>query len=412
MTAAAPGPRPPATRPGARAGAWVAGAALAGAALAGCGDGHAARAPDARPGVRQPAAGAAAAPAVRPAERLDSARLAEAYARAARLPKLRSLLVQWRDTLVAERYFGGATAARPANAKSASKTILSALVGVALADGTLRGLDQPLAELLPADARGLDPAKRAITLEDLLTMRAGLESTSIRNYGAWVSSRDWVRYALARPLVAPPGRAGGPMIYSTGSTHLIAAALTRAAGEGLLAYYARTLARPLGIVPRPWPTDPRGVYFGGNEMRLTPRELVRFGALYLHGGVAPPGTPAAGRQLVPRAWVDSSWVPRTVSGFSGHQYGYGWWLRDAAVGAAPASGGAAGAGAPATVRVRFAWGYGGQFVFVVPELALVVVATSDPDAPERDRAHLTAIHALLDEAVLPAVAAAAPAAAR
>jgi CubicO group peptidase (beta-lactamase class C family) len=320
------------------------------------------------------------------------------YEQAAQLPKLRSLLVQWRDTLVAERYFRGATAARPANAKSASKTILSAMVGVALADGTLRGLDQPLSALLPADARGLDPAKRAITLEDLLTMRAGLESTSIRNYGAWVSSRDWIRYALARPMIAPPGHAGGPMIYSTGSTHLIAAALTRATGEPLLRYWARTLARPLGIVARPWPTDPRGVYFGGNEMRLTPRELVRFGALYRHGGVAPPGTPAAGQRLLPQAWIDSSWVPRTVSGFSGHQYGYGWWLRDAAVGGDPARG-----TPPSSVRVRFAWGYGGQFVFVVPELALVVVVTSDPDAAERDRSHLEAVHALLDEAVLPAV---------
>ena len=326
----------------------------------------------------------AAAP--RPAS-LDTARLSAAYARAAQLPKLRSLLVQWHDTLVAERYFGGATAARPANLKSASKSVISALVGVALADGTLPSVSAPIAALLaPADARLLDSAKRTITVEDLLSMRAGLQSTSIRNYGAWVSSRDWVRYALTRPLVAPPGHAGGPMIYSTGSTHLLAAILVRRTGAPLDRLYARALARPLGIVPRPWPADPRGIHFGGNEMRMTPREAVRFGALYLHRGVAPPGTPAAGRQLLPRAWVDSSWAPRTVSGFSGHAYGYGWWER-AAVGDA------------GTHRVHFAWGYGGQFVFVVPALALVVVATSDPDAPERDRTHLDAVHGLLDEVV-------------
>lgn len=329
-----------------------------------------------------PAASARRAPAA-----LDSARLAATYAQAAALPKLRSLLVQWRDTLVAERYFGGATAARPANLKSASKSVISALVGVAVTEGRLPALATPMAALLaPADARLLDSAKRTITVEDLLTMRAGLQSTSIRNYGAWVSSRDWVRYALTRPLVAPPGHEGGPMIYSTGSTHLLAAILVRRTGERLDRYYARTLARPLGIVPRPWPTDPRGIHFGGNEMRMTPREAVRFGALYLHGGVAPPGTPAAGRRLLPRAWIDSSWVPRTVSGFSGQAYGYGWWQRAAV-------------GAHATYRVHFAWGYGGQFVFVVPELALVVVATSDPDAPERDRTHLDAVHALLDGVV-------------
>jgi CubicO group peptidase (beta-lactamase class C family) len=332
-------------------------------------------------------------PAVRPsAARLDSARLADAYRRAAALPKLRSLLVVWRDTVVAERYWRGARRDRPANLKSASKSVVSALVGLAIADGSLPGVDAPLGTLLaPADLRPLDPAKHAITVADLLTMRSGLESTSIRNYGAWVSSRDWVRYALARPLVAPPGRQGGPMIYSTGNTHLLSAALTRATGESLYRYYARTLAQPLGITPRPWPTDPRGLYFGGNEMRMTPREMARFGQLYLHRGVAPPGTPAAGRQVVPRAWVDSSWVPRTVSSFSGQDYGYGWWQRDAVT---PAG---------ARHRVYYAWGYGGQFVFVVPGLALVAVVTSDPDAPERDRSHLTAIHALLDSAVVPAV---------
>ncbi|AHG93735.1 beta-lactamase (plasmid) [Gemmatirosa kalamazoonensis] len=324
----------------------------------------------------------ASAPRLARRERLDSAALAEVYARAATLPKLRSLLVEQRDTLVAERYFGGARRDRPANLKSASKSVVSALVGAALAEGALRDLRQTVGELLPADARGLDSAKRAITLEDLLSMRSGLESTSIGNYGAWVSSRDWIRYALARPMVAPPGHDGGPMIYSTGNTHLLAAILTRATGASLYRQYVRALARPLGIAPREWPTDPRGIYFGGNEMRMTPREMLRFGALYLHGGVAPPGTPAAGRQILPRAWVDSSWAPRTTSGFSGHQYGYGWWQR--------ASGGHA---------VHFAWGYGGQFVFVVPDLALVVVATSDPDAPERDHGHLDAVHALLDDIV-------------
>jgi CubicO group peptidase (beta-lactamase class C family) len=89
--------------------------------------------------------------------------------------------------------------------------------------------------------------------------------------------------------------------------------------------------------------------------------------------------------------VDSSWVPRTTSSFSGQAYGYGWWLRDART-------------PRGTARVRYAWGYGGQLVFVVPELALVVVATSDPDAPTRDQAHLAAVHALLDESILPAVA--------
>ncbi len=305
---------------------------------------------------------------------LDSIRLAPIYARAATLPRLRSLLVQQRGDVVGERYFRGATAARPANIKSASKTVLSALVGIALAEGTLRGLEQPLGTLLPAEARALDSAKRAITLEDLLTMRAGLQSTSFGGYGAWVSSRNWVRDALRRPMIDAPGHLGGDMIYSTGTSHLLSAALTQAAGMSTYEFARRKLTVPLGIRLRPWIADPQGIFLGGNEMHLTPRDMVRFGQLYLNGGRAPDGT-----QVVPRAWIESSWIPRTQSRFNDNRYGYGWWIRQAA-----------------GHTVYFAWGYGGQYVFVVPTLDLVIVTTSDPNAPSREGAHRDAIYEMLD----------------
>src|SRR5687767_11327657 len=155
----------------------------------------------------------------------DSLLLAEALARARALPRLRSLLVHWRGSLVREHYFRGATRAQPANIKSASKSIIASLVGIAISRGQIRSVHQPIGELLPDAAREPDPRKRAITIEDLLTMRTGLQSTSFENYGAWVTSRNWVRDALRRPMVAEPG---GPMIYSTGSTHLLSAILTRA----------------------------------------------------------------------------------------------------------------------------------------------------------------------------------------
>jgi len=112
---------------------------------------------------------------------------------------------------------------------------------------------------------------------------------------------------------------------------------------------------------------------------MTPREMLAFGRLYLDGGRAPDGT-----QLLPRAWIDSSWVPRTTSGWSGNAYGYGWWIREAH-------------GHP----VYFAWGYGGQFIFVVPSASMVVVATSDPTPERRDGAHLDAVHDLVDELLAP-----------
>lgn len=291
---------------------------------------------------------------------------------------MRSLLVQWKGELVTERYFGGASAARRTNIKSASKSIISALVGIAIAQGALAGTHQPIAELLPAETAGLEPEKRAITVGDLLSMRAGLQSTSFDNYGAWVTSRNWVRNALARPMVAPRGD-GGPMIYSTGSSHLLSAIITRNAGMNTYRFAERHLARPLGISLRPWLADPQGIYFGGNDMYLTPRDLLRFGTLYLGRGAY------EGRQVVPADWVDSSFVRRTSSPWNGNGYGYGWWTRVAR-----------------GVPVHYAWGYGGQFVFVVPALELVVVMTSDAET-RREGGHNSALHRMLEDDIIPAV---------
>lgn len=308
---------------------------------------------------------------------LDMTRLDATYARADELPRLRSLLVFQRDTLRRERYFHGARAEQPANIKSASKSVVSALVGIAIARGHLRNVQQPLSELLRAETRDLDSARTAITLEELLTMRAGLRSTSFEHYGEFVSSRNWVRHALTRPVVDARGERG-QMIYSTGSSHLLSAVLTRATRQSTYAFARRELA-PLGIRLRSWTTDPQGVYFGGNEMRMTPREMLAFGRLYLDGGRAPDGT-----RILARAWIDSSWVPRTTSSWSGNAYGYGWWIREAH-----------------GHRVYFAWGYGGQFIFVVPSGAMVVVATSDPSPASRDGAHLDAVHGLVDHLLTP-----------
>lgn len=340
------------------------------AALAACGG-----APDARVAERRSAAEAGGDIATV----LDTAQLSRAFATADTMPRLRSLLVQWRDTLVREQYWRGGAPRRLANIKSASKSVLAAVVGAAIADGHIPGVDAPIAALLPAATRNLPPDKRAITVADLLTMRAGLRSTSFGNYGAWVASRNWVQSALAQPVEAPRGDAG-PMIYSTGSSHLLSAIITRATGMNTHRYAARRIFTPLGITLRPWTTDPQGIPFGGNEMRLTPREMLQFGTLYLHRGRAPNG-----RQLLSEAWIDSSWVPRGRSPWSGDRYGYGWWIRETR-----------------THPVYYAWGYGGQFIFVVPALQLVVVATSDSQAA-RSGGHVEAVRRLMTDQVMPAV---------
>ncbi len=265
---------------------------------------------------------------------------------------------------------------RPVNIKSASKSVLSALVGIAIARGVLTGVDQPVLSVLGSDAPpDPDPRLARLTVEDLVTMRAGLERTSGENYGRWVSSRNWVRFVLARPFVDEPG---GAMLYSTGNTHLLSAMLTRASGRDTHGLMRDWLAEPLGITIPPWSRDPQGIYFGGNDMMMSPRSLARFGELYRLGGVID------GRRIVPARWIAESWTPRTVSPWSGGQYGYGWFV-----------------GTSRGHPLRFAWGYGGQMLFIVPDLKLTVVMISDPSGA-RDNGHIAALHALLDDGIVPA----------
>jgi len=205
-------------------------------------------------------------------------------------------------------------------------------------------------------------------------MQSGLERTSGANYGRWVQSGDWVRYAITRPLVAEPG---GARLYSTGNSHLLSAVLTQATGRSTWEYTREKIGEPLGIrLPR-WPTDPQGIFFGGNEMRMTPRDMFRFGELYRNGGRH------NGRQVVPEEWVRRSWSSLAVARISGDGYGYGWFVTRA--GDHP---------------VYYAWGYGGQFIFVVPDLELTVVTTSDPNAP-RGQENNRAIRRIFRELIVP-----------
>jgi CubicO group peptidase (beta-lactamase class C family) len=305
--------------------------------------------------------------------------LATVARRAASLEQLHALVVAHRGEIVFAEAFRGPAVDRPVNVKSVSKTVVALLTGVAIARGAVPGVDAPLADFVPPP-RGADPRVRAITLEDLVTMRAGLERTSGRGYGPWVESRNWTDHALTRPFVDEPG---GRFLYSTGSFHLLGVALARATGRTLLALARDWLGDPLGIEIPAWTRDPQGYYLGGNEMALSPLALIRIGETARLGGAW------GGAQVVPARWIEASWTPRTRSPFSNHDYGYGWFLARA--------GGR---------RVAYGRGYGGQMLYVAPEFGLTVAVTSDPTRPARSDGHVGDLNALLAEAIIPAVQAA------
>lgn len=305
----------------------------------------------------------------------------EAIAAAGHLPRLYSLLVSVDGDLRVERYFNGATAARATNIKSASKSIVSTLVGIAIDRGHIANVHEPIGPYFREYLRD-DAEKAAITIEDLVTMRSGLETTSNRNYGRWVQSGHWVRHVLERPLVDQPG---GRMIYSTGSTHLLSAILTKATGMSTLAFAREALGRPLGISFDAWTRDPQGIYLGGNEMAMRPRDMLRVGELFLNDGRY------NGRQVVSEGWVRTSIEPRTVSRWSEREYGYGWWIRTLA-----------------DRPVFYAWGYGGQFIFIVPSTRTVIVATSVSQPGSERRDQLRGVYDLVERYIIPVAATAFP----
>lgn len=313
----------------------------------------------------------------RPALAADPGPWAPVAERAGRFDQLHSLVIGRGGEVAFARSFRGPGPERAVNVKSVSKTLVASLAGAALDRGVLRDVDQTLGELIPGlIPRGADPRVRGITIAQLLTMRAGLEPTSGPRYGRWVESRNWVAHALDRPLVAEPG---GRMIYSTGSYHVLGAVLARAAGRDLLTLAREWLAEPLGIALSPWTRDPQGFYLGGNNMGLSPLGLFRFGELWRTGGRW------RGERVLSAAWVDASWTARTRSPFSGHDYGYGWFLAE-----------------ERGRRIAYARGYGGQMLYVVPDLELTVVVTSDPTRPARSGGYVGDLNALLTDAIMPA----------
>jgi CubicO group peptidase (beta-lactamase class C family) len=318
---------------------------------------------------------AAAALAARPASGAEAA-----WARTADMARgfdqLHALVIAHRGEVVFAEAFRGPPVDRPVNVKSVSKTLVAAVTGAAIDRGAVPGLDATLGALIPdliPDAA--DPRVADLTLADLITMQAGLERTSGANYGAWVSSADWVGFALARPFVAEPG---ARMLYSTGSFHVLGAALAQATGDSLLALARGWLGDPLGIDIPACTRDPQGFYLGGNEMALSPVAMARFGEMYRRGGVLD------GIRVLSAGWVESSFVPRTRSPFSGLDYGYGWFL-----------------GRRAGYRLMLARGYGGQLICLVPELELTVVVTSDHTRPARSEGYFGDLMRLIADSAIP-----------
>ncbi|KEJ95381.1 CubicO group peptidase, beta-lactamase class C family [Pseudosulfitobacter pseudonitzschiae] len=289
-----------------------------------------------------------------------------------RLSQLHSLQIRRGDDVIFADAPRGPGLDRPANIKSCSKSIVALLLGAAIERGEVTSVTATIGEvapgILPADAT---PGAADITMEDLVTLRAGLERTSGANYGAWVNSDDWLTDALTRPMVAEPG---GRMLYSTGATHILGAALAEATGQSLLMQARARIGEPMGLEIPAWTRDPQGYYLGGNEMALRPTAMLDIATMMRDGGRF------KGNQVLPKSWIDASLQPRARSPWSGLSYGYGWFLSPSGY-----------------VLAR---GYGGQIIAAHREKNLAVAITSDPTQPARSEGYFGDLMQLLDGPIL------------
>jgi len=285
---------------------------------------------------------------------MEAGSLAAAVERAAAIPRFRSLLVVRHGKLVLERYFGGTQEGELLDVRSVTKSVVSALTGIALRDQVLPGIDAPVAGYL--GRYSLDDADRAITIRHLLTMTSGFEwnEDTADGYNQWIVSTDRVQYLFDRPHVAAPGAA---FTYNSAAVHVLGVVLQSASGMPLPQYANAQLFSGLGATSVAWEALDRETVNGGSGIRLRAPDLLKLGQLFLQRGWS------GEKSIVPESWVGMTTQAQFAWRYDrGPQrritYGMLWWVSDAP-------------------RSFFAWGYGGQFVYVAPDLDLVVVTTTN-----------------------------------
>ncbi|MGB5303078.1 MAG: serine hydrolase [Gemmatimonadota bacterium] len=247
--------------------------------------------------------------------------------------------------------------------QSVTKSVTATLIGIAIRRGEIPGVQTPVLELLSDyDLSGLDPRVGNATLEDLLTMRLGIEwhendrplddtNTTLQ----LEKSDDWVAFTLAQPADSDPGVKWN---YNSGGSHLMSAIILQATGQTTAEYAEEHLFGPLGIRDYHWKKDPQGLPDTEGGLYLAAEDLARIGVLYLQDGVW------EGERLLPEGWVAAA-TARQVDDVAPNNpnwnwgYGYQWWRLDAS-----------------GLDVWAGLGFGGQNLIVIPARGLVGVINS------------------------------------
>lgn len=317
---------------------------------------------------------------------IDTALLHGAYGAARGVPGLTSLLVVRHSHLVAEQYFAPGGADSLYSVRSVTKSVISLLIGVAVHQRRIASTAVTLSTYFRPPLPALDSAKGSISIQDLLTMTSGFqwdEEGNVAEYDNWVTSPDEIAYLIDRPLACAPGACWN---YNSAAVHLLSVVLSRAIPAGTASFADSVLFTPLGFHPVAWEVFADGYVNGGAGLYVRPRDMAKIGALVLQRGSS--GQAA----VVPADWIAESTqrklaTPDGLPGVGHVGYADLWWV-----------------GMVGGHGLVLAWGYGGQFIWIVPDLDLVVVTTAAwqgiGDAAFTDA---NAIAALIATQVMPAI---------
>lgn len=291
-----------------------------------------------------------------PVSEVDQSKIDAAFAQASQISNLRCLVVSHNGTILREAYYGTAGPEIAHDVLSVTKSVTALLVGIALEKGYIKSMDQPMGDFLRPVYPSIPQEKANITTRHLLTMSGGFqwhELSAPSDYNNWVNSANQVQYMLDRPLVAQPGQV---FAYDSGALHLLSVIVAQATGRQTKDFAREYLFDPLEIGERNWEVDHQGYNNGAAGLQITPYDMVKIGDLVLNHGEY------RGKRVVSSEWIDQMTRSQISTGNAlpyGPEYGYCWWIGQ--------SGG---------TSYAFANGWGGQFIVVVPDENLVVVATN------------------------------------
>ena len=277
------------------------------------------------------------------------------------------VIVARHGRLAVEEYFYGFDRETLHDMRSASKTITSTLVGLAVQEGRIDGSDAKALAYFPQYHRyaNWDSRKADISVRHLLTMSSGLDANdsdplseaSEGRYQSQTARPDWIKLALDAPMMEDPGT---QPLYGGANPMILGGILANVAGEPVEWFAHRTLFEPLGIDNYKFFLDPTGVVYMGGGLWMRPRDMAKYGQMYVDEGTW------HGQRVLDEEWIEESWQKygrlRPLER-NGHQYGYLWWHHVYEIG-------------DETIATLEARGNGGQYIFVVPSLDLVVVITS------------------------------------